>query len=501
MSEIENKPPDLKENGLPEKGERDHNLKDDLSRFIRSLRVFTHDILHIREGVDIEGATAEIKKGIVFKGPSVWILIASIFIASIGLNANSAAVVIGAMLISPLMGPILGVGLAVGTNDWQLLKRAMKFLGVAVVISILTSALYFRLTPLKDAHAELLARTVPTLLDVLVAIFGGVAGIVAGSQKEKTNAIPGVAIATALMPPLCTAGYGLATWQLDFFFGAFYLFFINSVFISLSTYIIIRYLKFPLQNFVSKVREKKIKMYMGVFIILIILPSAKIFWGVIQESRFFSTTDVFIAENFEGISMNKTVTYSDTLSYIDIYLVGEEISESKIKDIRDKLPEYGLIGRKGFGIKLTDSTAIRVHQTTEANLDSIDAKFSNMRESLQSKLRVGIIEEMYKNNEEVITSKNARIEYLENALISIKEEVLPLENLKSEMKVQYPKIEKFAYSKAIETDTAGGFDTIPTFLVGWEKRMNRNSKKAQTEVLERWLKVRLKMDTVRVVLY
>ncbi len=477
------------------------NLREDFSRFMRSLRILAHDTLHIKDGVDIEGATKDIEKGIVFKGPSVWILVASIFIASIGLNSNSAAVVIGAMLISPLMGPILGVGLAVGTYDWALLKRAMKFLGIAVGISILTSTFYFWLTPIKDAHSELLARTSPTLLDVLIAIFGGIAGIVAGSQKEKTNAIPGVAIATALMPPLCTAGYGLATWQLDFFFGAFYLFFINSVFISLSTYLIIRYLKFPLRSFVRKVREKKIKLYMGIFILLVILPSAKIFWDVIQESRFFARTDVFIADNFKGISLNKTVTYNDTVSYIDIYLVGEEISDTKIQDINDKLSEYGLMGKKDFGIRVTDSTAIRIHQATEANLDSIDAKFSSMRANLQSKLRVGIIEDLYKKNEDVINSKNARIEFLENSLLAIQKDTIPLDNLKKEMLVQYPKIERFAYSKAIETDTAGGFDTIPTFLVAWNKKMRRRSKNEQTKVLARWLKVRLKMDTVRVVLY
>ncbi len=228
-------------------------------KFIKSTAEFFHGILHIKDGTDYEGTVKGIKRDLVFKGHSIWILVSSIFIASIGLNQNSTAVVIGAMLISPLMGPILGVGLAVGTYDWEALKRSIKYFIVAIVVSIITSTLYFLMTPLKDAQSELLARTEPNILDVFIAVFGGIAGIVAGSRKEKTNVIPGVAIATALMPPLCTAGYGLATAQYNYFFGAFYLFFINSFFISLSTVLVVRYLRFPLVNYISKLHEKKNK--------------------------------------------------------------------------------------------------------------------------------------------------------------------------------------------------------------------------------------------------
>ncbi|OQY04916.1 MAG: TIGR00341 family protein, partial [Bacteroidetes bacterium 4572_117] len=224
---------EAKKDKIQEKNRR--AVISNIKSLIRITRKFLIEILSIKEGTDIQGTIESIKKDMVFRGITVWILIASIFIASIGLNVNSIPVVIGAMLISPLMGPILGIGLSVGTNDWDLLLRALKNFGIAIVISLITSIIYFLLTPLKEASPELIARTKPTILDVMIAIFGGMAGIVAGSRREKTNVIPGVAIATALMPPLCTAGYGIATGQFTVFFGAFYLFFINSVFIALST--------------------------------------------------------------------------------------------------------------------------------------------------------------------------------------------------------------------------------------------------------------------------
>ncbi|MCB0614144.1 MAG: DUF389 domain-containing protein, partial [Phaeodactylibacter sp.] len=203
------------------------------SSIVRDLRLFLKDRFNLDDDKASEQETIEdIKKGVVFRGANLWILMFAIMVASVGLNVNSPAVIIGAMLISPLMGPIMGIGLGVGINDLELIVKAMRNLAIAVVISVLTSAAYFWISPLNDAQSELLARTSPTLWDVLIALFGGLAGIVAGSRKEKSNAIPGVAIATALMPPLCTAGFGLATAQWSYFFGAFYLFFINSVFIS-----------------------------------------------------------------------------------------------------------------------------------------------------------------------------------------------------------------------------------------------------------------------------
>jgi len=360
--------------------------------FIGKITDFLHEIFNISEGTDIAGAVEVIKRDIVFKGRSIWILIASIFIASVGLNQNSTAVVIGAMLISPLMGPILGVGLSVGTNDWNTLKRSGKFFLISVVVSIITSTVYFLLTPLKEVNSELFARTQPTLLDVLVAVFGGMAGIIVGTGKEKSNVVPGVAIATALMPPLCTAGYGLATWQLTYFIGALYLFFINSVFISLATFIGVKYLRFPVMNYIRPERERKFKLYIGIFVLIIILPSAKIFWDVIQESWFKYRAETFLEENFKNHKSDiiyTGVNYNDTVSYIDIYLADRIFSQSQINDFIDKLPTYGL-SKKGPGIKVTDTTILVFHQEKN-NLDTLANKIDNMSEDIHNKLRVGVL--------------------------------------------------------------------------------------------------------------
>lgn len=194
---------------------------------------------------DFPEVIKNIESGVVFRGTNLWVLIFAIFVASLGLNVNSTAVIIGAMLISPLMGPIIGMGLGLGIHDLALLKKAALNYLFAVVVSLLTSTVFFLLSPIDEAHSEILSRTSPNIYDVLIAFFGGMAGIIALSSRLKGNVIPGVAIATALMPPLCTAGYGLATWRLNFFFGAFYLFIINTVFIALATLITLKFLNFP----------------------------------------------------------------------------------------------------------------------------------------------------------------------------------------------------------------------------------------------------------------
>ncbi len=243
---------------------------------------------------DDEATLEYIRKGVEFKGPNLWILIFAILICSIGLNVNSTAVVIGAMLISPLMGPILGIGTGVAINDPELLKRSVKNLIVATLFSVVASTAYFFITPISAAQSELLARTNPTVWDVLIAFFGGLAGIVAGSRKEKSNAIPGVAIATALMPPLCTAGYGIATGNGYYFLGAFYLFFINTVCISIATFIIVRLLRFPKKKFIDTVQERRVKTWMSVLVLITLLPSIWLAYQTVERSIFEQNANLFI---------------------------------------------------------------------------------------------------------------------------------------------------------------------------------------------------------------
>ena len=239
-----------------------------------------------------------ILKDIPFKGYNVWILICSIVICSVGLNINSTAVVIGAMLISPLIGPILGLGLSRGTNDLYNLKSSIKNFLIALGVSLLTSTIFFLIKPLHDAQSELLAWIQPTFLDALITIFGGLAGIIAVSRKDASNVFPGEAIATALMPPIFTSGYGIANGNMHFFLGALYLFLLNSVFISISTLVIIRYLHFPFISFVDKQMEKKVKRYIIIVSTVIIIPSAYLFFEVTQESIFYARADKFTKETF-----------------------------------------------------------------------------------------------------------------------------------------------------------------------------------------------------------
>src|SRR5574344_98110 len=228
---------------------------------LQSIYSFLARLINIHDDSDAQATINNIEKSTEFRGDNVWILFCAIIIASVGLNVNSTAVIIGAMLISPVMGPIMGVGLSIGIRDNDLLFKSLKNLLIATIFSVLTSTLYFYLTPIDEAQSELLARTSPTIYDVMIALFGGLAGIVALFTKDKGNVIPGVAIATALMPPLCTAGFGLATGDIYYFLGAFYLYFINSVFISLATYIGVRVMKFKKLDYANHEREKKVKKY------------------------------------------------------------------------------------------------------------------------------------------------------------------------------------------------------------------------------------------------
>lgn len=458
------------------------------------LQRFLTEILSIREGADIQATTEGIKRDITFKGPTVWILMFSILIASIGLNANSPAVIIGAMLISPLMGPILGIGLSIGTNDFVTLFKSLKNIAVAVAISIATSTIYFVLSPLNVEQSELLARTNPTILDVLIAFFGGAAGIIAGSRKEKSNVIPGVAIATALMPPLCTAGYGIATLNWQYFLGAFYLYFINSVFISLSTFLVVRYLKFPVLKYLDPLKIKKYKLYFILFLIITVTPSTIMFWNVIQETRFKISAETFIDREcrFDHSELiNYRLEFNDTLSYIHLYYLGQLISDGEAERMEDQLAEYGL-KNTGF-ISTTRNTKLHIHQSGR-ELAEIESRF----ERLDEQIRIGVLEDIYKKTEQSLQYKDERIAFLENQVFHLsKRDTIPMDQIRKELQFQYPGIEAFAWSKVVSTPVqAYKADTVPVVMI----RKSRRAKVKNNDI-EKWLKVRLNLDTLLVVEY
>jgi len=247
------------------------------------------------EKEELQTVIESIDNGVVFRGTNLWVLIFAIFVASLGLNVNSTAVIIGAMLISPLMGPIMGIGLGIGINDVVLLRKAVYNYSIATGVALTTSTIFFLISPLDDAHSEILARTSPNIYDVLIALFGGFAGILATSSKQKGNVIPGVAIATALMPPLCTAGYGIATLQFSYFIGAFYLFIINTVFIALATFIIVRFLHFPYKHQQNIQAERFAKRIIWLVVLATLLPSIYFGYDMVQQNRFIKNANRFIA--------------------------------------------------------------------------------------------------------------------------------------------------------------------------------------------------------------
>ena len=338
---------------------------------------------------DFPEVIKNIESGVVFRGTNLWVLIFAIFVASLGLNVNSTAVIIGAMLISPLMGPIIGMGLGLGIHDLALLKKAALNYLFAVVVSLLTSTVFFLLSPIDEAHSEILSRTSPNIYDVLIAFFGGMAGIIALSSRLKGNVIPGVAIATALMPPLCTAGYGLATWRLNFFFGAFYLFIINTVFIALATLITLKFLNFPYKEEPYQKERRRVNRIVFILTILTILPSLYFGYDIVQQNKFEKNVNKFISkESFlkDDYLLRKETDKKKKL--ITLVYGGRKITPLEIDSMRMKLAKYGLAGatleiKQGFAI--IDDIKSNKEFTQVANaLQGMETDLKLLRQKLDS---------------------------------------------------------------------------------------------------------------------
>jgi uncharacterized hydrophobic protein (TIGR00271 family) len=303
---------------------------------------------------ELDSIHASIVKDIVFKGTNLWILMFAIIVASVGLNMNSTAVVIGAMLISPLMGPINGMGYSIATYDIELFKRAVKNFSFAVIASLVASTFYFTLSPISTAHSELLARTSPSIYDVLIALFGGLAGIVAISSKQKGNVIPGVAIATALMPPLCTAGYGLATFQMNFFFGAMYLFTINTVFIALAALLVSQLLKFPIRTLVDESKKRQVNRYISTVIAIVFLPSIYFGYTLVVKEKFTENATKYISNVnlYNDVYLLKSDIDAKNSS-ISLVYGGSSMNDETRQSIIDKAKDFNLekaqiLVRQGF---------------------------------------------------------------------------------------------------------------------------------------------------------
>lgn len=448
------------------------------NRYYNQFKAFATRILDIRQEKENEQEIIEsIRKGVEFKGTNLWVLIFATFIASLGLNTNSTAVIIGAMLISPLMGPIMGFGLGLAIFDFELIKRSFRNFITAVIFSVITSTLYFLVSPISEAQSELLARTQPTVYDVLIAFFGGLAGIVASSTKNKGNVIPGVAIATALMPPLCTAGFGLASGNLYYFFGAFYLFFINTVFISLATFLVVRVLKFSKKSFVDKEREKQVTKYVGLIVVFTIVPSLYLSYNLVMNSYFDQRVHTFISEelNFPNTQvLNKTITNTKEKKEIKVLLIGDNVPESLIDNARSKMDKYGLrqvglVVQQGF------------------SQDEADV----------NELKSLLMQDLYKNSEELLRTQTAQIDSLRRSLQAYEEENQVAASLVPEMKVLFPHVEKISCSPSLIVNTSNGRpDTVTMVYLKCAKKIND----AEREKIQQWLSARIKSDNIKLLI-
>ena len=445
------------------------------SRNVFAIKSFLKEYLDIRKDKENEKGTEEsMRQGVEFKGAKLWVLIFAIFIASLGLHINSTAVIIGAMLISPLMGPIMGIGLSVGINDIDLLRKSIKSYLVTTAFCVATSSLFFLLTPSTEAQSELLARTSPTIFDVFIALFGGFSGVVAASTKEKGTVIPGVAIATALMPPLCTAGYGLATGNLIYFLGAFYLYFINTVFISVATFIGVRWLQFEPKTFVDKDREKNVKKYIVIIVILTMIPSIYLTFGIIKETVFNTSASRFISEQLDFPNsqiIDKKVIYEKGNKEIRVILMGEEVPQTTLAIVEKRLKDYKL-----DEVKLT---VLQGMQNEEVDISSI---------------RAMVMEDFYKSSEKKLQMSLEEIEQLELELEKYKMYNSLSEKLVDEVKVLYPGIQSISISERLEryVDSAR-VDTITWAIFNFKEKPKGKEEKNIND----WLKARLKTDNIR----
>lgn len=419
----------------------------------------------------------DISRNAVFNGANVWVLIFAIFVASLGLNVNSTAVIIGAMLISPLMGPIIGMGLAVGINDLDLLKRSFRNYAVATVVSVVTATIYFIFTPYKEVQSELLARTSPTLYDVMIAFFGGAAGIVALCTKGKGgNVIPGVAIATALMPPLCTAGFGLATGRWLFFLGAFYLFFINTVFIALATTLGVRLMKFHRHVFQTTERGRHAKKVLLTIVVLTMIPAAVMTWQIVKNELLNKHVKEFVTTELQqkGTMILKTDLNKDE-QLLRVVAIGKKISEAQQKEARKRMPHYGL---EKFQLRI-----IQEAQTDSmSHLNSELAQVSSHLEANHHQLL-----ELSAENTELERQLNEYVRY-ENMSNEIR----------GEMSVLFPHIKTLGIAKTAETNSKN--DSVSHFISAIVSTHGHMSLSAdERNKLAHWLKARIHADSLVVV--
>lgn len=419
-------------------------------------------------------AEQSIREGVSFRGTNMLILILAILIASLGLNTNSTAVIIGAMLISPLMGPIIGLGLGIGIQDFDLLKKSLRNLAMAALFSVAASTVYFLISPVSEGHSELLARTQPTIYDVLIGFFGGGAGIVAIGSRSKGNVIPGVAIATALMPPLCTVGYGLATFQMHYFFGALYLFLINSIYICLATFIGIKMMKFKSVAVTDAQRARRVRRWVYIISILCLLPSIYLTYSMLRQSRFEINASRFVADECvfpETHVLASKAEWSRTDPTLSITLIGAPLPQDSLQlALSSKLRFYGLGG-----------THLNILQGNSASVPSQNQ---------------GTVRDIFEMSQVTIARKQAVIDSLQQIINTATMNDSVAGSIAPELRVVFPEVKSLSVSRNIFAQTADGcLDTVNVAMVNF----SASESQARRNELARYLEARLGLKNIRIV--
>ena len=468
-----------------------HHSKNDNrpSNFLGFIYSFLKETLDISKSIDKESTLNSIKEDISIKGATAWILICSIFVASVGLNADSIPVVIGAMLISPLMGPILGFGMSIAINDLETLKKSVINFIIMVVLSIVTAYLFFAFFPLREESSELLSRTVPDIRDILIAFFGGLALIVARTKKGTiSSVIYGVAIATALMPPLCTVGFGLATGNMVFVTGAMYLFMINTLYIVLATYVVIKLLGFPMINYANSKRRRFIARLVTFFSILMIFPALNTFVGVLYESNFNSSADEFLSIELDGLKnkdyLEKTAikTYDSNKNQKEYSLPWND-KESKIV-----LNTFGLEPISDEVISLLNA---KIKKYPYLSLTKIIFNQQNIENDFKEQKRF-LSELKYRDSIDLV-NKNREIEILKKKLDKLEKKDNANDLINSiivEIKINYDEIIDFNYEKIIKYNSEG-VDTLPVFNAIWSKKVSEEFINNQESKIRKWINLKL----------
>jgi uncharacterized hydrophobic protein (TIGR00271 family) len=484
---------DIQKNIKPHPTKEDNatqNVKEDAKGLLVSVRQFLIELFDFRDDTDHEATLEAIKADIPFKGATAWILIFAVFVASIGLNADSTAVVIGAMLISPLMGPILGIGMSFALNDIETFKKSLINLGIMIGLSLFASFLFFYFFPLSEDNSELLGRVSPDIRDVLIAFFGGLALMVARTKRGTiASVIFGVAIATALMPPLCTAGYGLAKANFSYFFGAMYLFTINTIFIALATFLVMKLLRFPMHKYANAAKRKRYSTIATVVGVAVMIPAIFTFINVFKENKINNQIEGFIKNEVRSNNALTLIDYDppnleDKILKLNFF---NEISDATYNDLQNELlNNLAYSSLKEFKLEIKGSNT--------KSFELITTAYKEKREELQeSKNIINGLQKQITELQQTISSLNNRIE--QDAL-NKNQQAIAFSTIIKDAKIRYNEIQSIAFSRVLTSQDFIKIDTIPVATINWNKGLQDSILVKKELELRDWLQQEMKLDTL-----